>query len=394
MERINVAIIGSGFMGAAHLDALRRVPGVDVVAIASADPPRARELAAQFGVPQVTEDWRELLGRKDIHAFHNTTPNNLHYEINKALLEAGKHVLSEKPLTMTSAESADLVRLARERGAVAAINFNYRGYPLVQQAHGMVKRGELGELFLVHGHYLQDWLLHDTDYNWRLESAVSGASRAIADIGSHWCDLVQFVTGRKITRLFAQLFRAHETRKKPKQQVETYKGKELGAPQEYDEVPIDTEDGGFVLAEFGGGKGGGPTLRGSLVVSQVSAGRKNRQWIEVDGSRGALSWNQEEPNTLWLGHRDKPNEILIKDPSLMDQNARTFAHYPGGHPEGYPDGPRNLFRNFYRYIAEGRRPGKDAADFPTFEDGHWEVVIVEAVLRSHAEQAWVEVKAM
>ena len=273
MDTINVAIIGSGFMGAAHMDALRRVPGVNVVAIASIDTPRARELADQFGVPNVFEDWRALLDRPDVHAVHNCTPNNLHYAVNKALIEAGKHVLSEKPLTMTSAESSDLVRLARAKGVVTAINFNYRGYPLVQQARGMVQRGELGELFLVHGHYLQDWLLYDTDYNWRLESAVSGASRAVADIGSHWCDLVQFVTGRPIVRVFAHLFRAHETRKKPKQQVETYKGKELGAPQEYDEVPIDTEDGAFVLAEFAGG------LRGSLVVSQVSAGRKNRQWI-------------------------------------------------------------------------------------------------------------------
>jgi predicted dehydrogenase len=387
MDTINVAIIGSGFMGAAHMDALRRVPGVNVVAIASIDTPRARELADQFGVPHVLEDWRALLDRPDVHAVHNCTPNNLHYAVNRALIEAGKHVLSEKPLTMTSDESADLVRLARERGVVAAINFNYRGYPLVQQARGMVQRGDLGELFLVHGHYLQDWLLYDTDYNWRLESAVSGASRAVADIGSHWCDLVQFVTGRPIVRVFAHLFRAHETRKKPKQAVETYKGKELGAPQEYDEVSIDTEDGAFVLAEFAGG------LRGSLVVSQVSAGRKNRQWIEVDGSRSALAWNQEEPNSLWVGHRDRPNEILIKDPSLLDATARDFAHYPGGHPEGYPDGPRNLFRNLYRYIRGGKQPGTDAADFPTFEDGHAEVVIVEKVLESHAKQAWVDVAA-
>jgi len=387
MDTINVAIIGSGFMGAAHMDALRRVPGVNVVAIASIDTPRARELADQFGVPHVVEDWRALLDRPDVHAVHNCTPNNLHYAVNRALIEAGKHVLSEKPLTMTSEESADLVRLARERGVVTAINFNYRGYPLVQQARGMVQRGDLGELFLVHGHYLQDWLLYDTDYNWRLESAVSGASRAVADIGSHWCDLVQFVTGRPIVRVFAHLFRAHETRKKPKQAVETYKGKELGAPQEYDEVAIDTEDGAFVLAEFAGG------LRGSLVVSQVSAGRKNRQWIEVDGSRSALSWNQEEPNSLWVGHRDRPNEILIKDPSLLDATARDFAHYPGGHPEGYPDGPRNLFRNLYRYIRGGKTPGTDAADFPTFEDGHAEVVIVEKVLESHARGAWVDVAA-
>lgn len=382
---INVAVIGSGFMGAAHVDALRRTPGVRVAAIASADRRRAQELADQFDIPHVFDDWRALLERTDVDAAHNCTPNNLHYEVNRALIEAGKHVLSEKPLTMTSAESADLVRVARAKGVVTAINFNYRGYPLVQQIYGMVRRGELGTLFLVHGHYLQDWLLLDTDYNWRLESGVSGASRAVADIGSHWCDLVQFVTGRKITRVLAHLFRAHETRKKPRQAVETYKGKELGAPAEYDEVRIDTEDGAFVLAELEGG------LRASLTVSQVSAGRKNRQWIEIDGSRSAIAWNQEEPNQLWVGHRDRPNEILIKDPALLDENARRYAHYPGGHPEGYPDGPRNLFGNLYRYIREGRQPGHDRADFPTFEDGHAEVVIVEAVLRSHRHGTWVDV---
>jgi predicted dehydrogenase len=385
MEPINVAVIGSGFMGAAHVDALRRVPGVRIAAIASTDSGRAQEIADQFGVPFVFDDWRALLDRADVDAVHNCTPNNLHYEVNRAFLEAGKHVLSEKPLTMTAAESADLVELARARGVVTAVNFNYRGYPLVQQARGMVRRGELGTLFLVHGHYLQDWLLLDTDYNWRLESKVSGASRAVADIGSHWCDLVQFVTGRRITRVFAHLFRAHETRKKPRRAVETYKGKELGAPQEYEEVRIDTEDGAFVLIELDGG------LRGSLTVSQVSAGRKNRQWIEIDGSRSAVAWNQEEPNELWVGHRDRPNEILIKDPALLDADARRYAHYPGGHPEGYPDGPRNLFGNLYRYIRDGRKPGRDAADFPTFEDGHAEVAIVEAVLRSHERRAWVDV---
>ena len=389
MPPVNIAVVGSGFMGAAHVDALRRVPGVQVVAIASTDVARARELASQFGIPHAFDDWRALLGRDDVHAVHNCTPNNLHYEVNRALLEAGKHVLSEKPLTMTSQESAALVRLAREqataKGVVTAINFNYRGYPLVQQARAMVARGDLGDLFLVHGHYLQDWLLKDTDYNWRLESKVSGASRAIADIGSHWFDLVQFVTGRKIARVFAHLFRVHETRKKPKQAVETYKGKEQSAPQEYDEVPIDTEDGGLVLLELEGG------VRGSLTVSQVSPGRKNRQWIEVDGSRSALAWDQESPNHLWIGHRDTANEVLMKDPSLLDASARGWAHYPGGHPEGYPDGPRNLFERFYRHIAAGKRAGADATEFPTFEDGHTEARIVDAVLQSHAHQVWVDV---
>ncbi len=385
MDPINVGVIGSGFMGAAHVDALRRVPGVNVVAISSIDRPRAEELADSFAIPHVIDDWRELASRPDVAAVHNCTPNNLHFEVNRALIEAGKHVLSEKPLTMTSAESSELVRLAAEKGVVTAINFNYRGYPLIQQAHGMVKRGELGDLHLVHGHYLQDWLLHDTDYNWRLESKISGASRAVADIGSHWFDLLQFVTGAKIQRVFAHLFTVHPKRKKPRQEVETYKGKELGAPEEYDEVEIDTEDGGFVLVHFDNG------VHGSLTVSQVSSGRKNRQWFEVDGSRSAISWNQEEPNSLWIGHRDQPNQTLIKDPSLLDANARGYAHYPGGHPEGYPDGPRNLFGNFYRYIRAGKKPGTDPEDFPTFRDGDWEVKVVEAVLKSNERQEWVEV---
>lgn len=385
MDPINVGVIGSGFMGAAHVDALRRVPGVNVAAISSIDRPRAEELADSFSIPHVIDDWRELASRADVTAVHNCTPNNLHFEVNRALIEAGKHVLSEKPLTMTSAESSELVRAAQEKGVVTAINFNYRGYPLIQQAHGMVKRGELGDLHLVHGHYLQDWLLHDTDYNWRLESKISGASRAVADIGSHWFDLLQFITGAKIQRVFAHLFTVHPKRKKPRQEVETYKGKELGAPEEYDEVEIDTEDGGFVLVHFDNG------VHGSLTVSQVSSGRKNRQWFEVDGSRSAISWNQEEPNSLWIGHRDQPNQTLIKDPSLLDANARGYAHYPGGHPEGYPDGPRNLFGNFYRYIRAGKKPGTDPEDFPTFRDGDWEVRVVEAVLKSNEQQAWVEV---
>jgi predicted dehydrogenase len=387
MQTINVAVIGSGFMGAAHIDGLRRVPGVNVAAISSIDQPRAEELARYFAIPHVLPDWRAILDHPEIVAVHNCTPNNLHFEVNRALLEAGKHVLSEKPLTMTADESAELVRLAREKGVVTAINFNYRGYPLIQQARGMVRRGELGAVHLVHGHYLQDWLLLDTDYNWRLESKISGASRAIADIGSHWFDLTQFVLGAKIRRIFAHLFTLHEHRKKPRFEIETYKGKELGAIEDYDEVPIDTEDGGFILLEFDNG------VRGNLTVSQVSAGRKNRQWFEVSGARASISWNQENPNDLWIGHRDRANEVLIKDPSLLDADARSYAHYPGGHPEGYPDGPRNLFRNLYRFIQEGKKPGVDPGGFPTFEDGHWEVQIVEAVLRSHREQRWVDVEA-
>ncbi len=385
MRTIRVGVIGSGFMGAAHVEALRRVPGVEVAAIASIDTPKARELSEQFAIPIVHEDWQGIVADSTIEAVHNTTPNNLHYEINKALLEAGKHVLSEKPLTMTSAESTVLVDLAKRSGLVTGINFNYRGYPLIQHARALVRRGDVGRIFNVHGHYIQDWLLYDTDYNWRIDTEISGASRTVADIGSHWCDLVQFITGLKIKRVFGDLFTVHPTRKKPRTTVESFKGLGEGPAAEYDEVEIDTEDAANVLVQFEGG------ARGSFTVSQISAGRKNRQWFQIDGSKKALSWDQEHPNSLWIGSRDEPNGVLIKDPSLLAPEAKSFAHYPGGHPEGYPDGPKNLFTKFYNFIRDGKKPGVDEAGFPTFVDGDWEVRMVEAVLQSHREQRWVDV---
>ena len=385
MERLKVGVIGSGFMGAAHIEALRRIPGIEIVAISSIDMPRAEELADHFAIPDVYDDWHAFLDRNDLTAVHNTTPNNLHYSINKAFIEKGVHVLSEKPLTMTSEESAELLELAAEKGVVTGINFNYRFYPIIQHARGMVQRGEIGDVFIVHGHYIQDWLLYDTDYNWRIEPEVSGASRCVADIGSHWCDLTQFITGLKIKSVCADLFIFHKTRKKPRQEFESFKGLEADQPAEYDEVPITTEDGGNIMIQFENG------ARGVFTVSQISAGRKNHEWFEIDGSQAALSWCQEDPNQLWIGHRGQPNELLIKDPSLLDAEARTYAHYPGGHPEGYPDGPKNLFRNFYRYIRMGKKPGQDPPDFPTFVEGDLEVRIVEAILKSHKKRAWVDI---
>ena len=372
-------------MGAAHVEALRRTPGVDIVAIASDDEKRARELAGSFGIVNVLADWKDLLTLPELQAVHNCTPNNLHFEINKAFLEAGIHVISEKPLTLNSRDSKKLVYLAEKKKLVTAINFNYRFYPLIQHARQMMQKDELGDLYLAHGSYLQDWLYYDTDYNWRLETNVSGNSRAIADIGSHWCDLIQFITGQKIIRVFADLTTIHKTRKKPSGEIETFKGKEIESDYEAVETPINTEDIGIVMVQFSGGS------KGIFTVSQVSAGRKNHFTFEIDGSKKAISWNQEEPNTLWVGYREKPNEIVIKDPSLLHQKARSYAHYPGGHPEGYPDGPKNMFMRFYDFIRTGKDPLKDEPEFPTFKDGWIENRIVDAVLKSNKDQKWVEV---
>lgn len=384
MRTIRAAIIGTGFIGPAHLEALMRIGGVEVIALASHDPEKAHRLAEKYRIPRVYAEWSHVVNDPDVEVVHNCTPNNLHFTINKAAVQAGKHIVSEKPLTMTVKESAELIRLVEKRGVVNAVNFNYRFYPLIQHARMMVQRGEIGTPYLVHGHYLQDWLFYETDYNWRLESEVSGASRAVADIGSHWCDLVQFITHLKIKSVFADLITIHPLRKKPRGSVETFKGK-LSKPAGFRSVSIDTEDAGIVMVRFENG------TRGVLTVSQVSAGRKNKEWFEIDGSKKSIAWDQEEPNQLWVGHREKGNEQVLKDPSLLAEEARKYAHYPGGHPEGYPDGMKNLFINVYDFVRSGRDPRRITPQFPTFADGHWENRIVEAVLRSNRIQKWVDV---
>ena len=386
MQTINCAVIGSGFMGTAHVEALRRIPGVHIAAIISDDQPRAKEIARDFNIPAVIANWQDLRTMGDIQVVHNCTPNYLHYPINKAMILAGKHVISEKPLTLISKEAAELVKLAAAHNIVTAINFNYRFYPILQHVRSLISDGDLGEIYYIHGHYLQDWLFYETDYNWRLETELSGTSRAMADIGSHWCDMVQFLTGLQISSVLARLITIHKQRKKPEHAVETFKGKEEKVQRKAKNIPVNTEDIASVMLTFDNGSGG------VLTVSQVSAGRKNHFSCEIDGSRKSVSWNQENPNELWIGYREKANEIMIKDPSLLHRNARPYAHYPGGHPEGYPDGPKNLFNNVYNYIRAGKSPAKDPPNFPTFRDGLRANRIVDAVVRSHREQKWVKVK--
>ena len=381
-EKIRAGIIGTGFIGPAHVEAARRLGNVEFIALAEANEALAREKADALCIPRAYGDYRKLLDDPDVQVVHNCTPNHLHFEVNKDILAARKHVISEKPLAMTSEESRTLVELAKEAGVIHAVDFNYRYYPLVQHAREMVDKGDLGEVFSVHGSYLQDWLYLATDWNWRLVPELSGESRAVADVGSHWCDLVQFITGLTITRVFADLRTVHKTRMRPKKELETYAGKVL-QPSDYEPQEINTEDYASVLLEFSNG------AHGVVTVSQVSAGRKNRLYYEIDGSKCALSWDQEKPNEMWIGYREKANEILVKDPSLLHERAREYAHYPGGHPEAYPDGPKNLFRNVYRVVPGGKMPV--SPDWSTFEDGHKEVVICEAVLSSSKSQSWVDV---
>ncbi|MBM4047397.1 MAG: Gfo/Idh/MocA family oxidoreductase [Planctomycetes bacterium] len=381
MRKIKMGIIGTGFIGPAHVEAARRLGYVDVVAVAEKGDELAKKKAAAMNIPKAYGDYKDLLADKEIEVVHNCTPNFAHFEINKAIMEAGKHVISEKPLAMTSKESKKLVQIAKKTGVVNAIDFNYRYYPLVQQARQMALTGQLGEVYTVHGSYLQDWLYLQTDWNWRLEPKLSGESRAVADVGSHWCDLIQFITGLTITKVFGDLVTIHKIRKQPKVELETYAGKEL-TPEAYRDVKINTEDYATVLIELSNG------AHGAFTVCQCAAGRKNRLYYEVDGSKCALAWDQESPNEMWIGYREKSNELLVRDPSLLHPEAKSYCHYPGGHPEGYPDGPKNLFRNVYTYIAGESK----AVNFSTFQDGHNEIAICEAVLKSKKSGKWESVR--
>ena len=384
MKKIKTAIIGSGFMGTAHIEALQRIGGIDIVMIASDDVKNGKTLAEKFSVPAFTSNWQDVIKNNGVNVIHNCTPNHLHFEINKSAIKNDKHIISEKPLTISSTQSSELLQLLKKHNVVNAINHNYRFYPVVQHAKSMVEQGEVGDIFLVHGNYLQDWLYYKTDFNWRLESSLGGNSRAIADIGSHWCDMVQFLTESKIKKVFADLVTIHKTRIKPDKTVETFKGKEKRSSVGK-EIPIKTEDTGTVLIQFENG------TTGVFTVSQVSAGRKNHFSFEVDGSKKSFAWNQENPNELWIGYREKPNEVLIKDPSLLNDKGKKYASYPGGHPEGYPDGAKNLFTSVYDFIRKGKNPQKDKTDFPTFKDGHIENKIVDAILKSNKQKKWIHI---
>jgi predicted dehydrogenase len=381
MRTIKAAVIGTGFIGPAHVEALRRLGFVEVVALVGRNRERTERKAAELSIPKVYTDHRKLLRDAEVEVVHNCFTNNVHFNINTAILKAGKHCISEKPLATNTAHSRALVKLAAKTGLVNAVNFNYRFYPLSQQAKAMVEAGEFGELFAATGCYLQNWLCRETDYSWRLDRRISGPSSAVADLGSHWCDLVQFITGRRIVSVLGDLQTTFKVRKRPKVTAEAFAVDRLSA-RDYEQVKIGLDDFANVLVRFDNG------ARGVFSVSQVSHGRKNYCCYELDGSKCSLGADLERPNELWVGHRERANEVLIKDPSLLKEQARPYAHYPGGHPEGYPDGPKNLFRNAYLKIAGDRK----APPFPTFEDGHRAVAVVEAIVASARAGKWTKVR--
>jgi predicted dehydrogenase len=382
-RRPTACIVGTGFIGPVHLEALRRI-GVPVLGIVERDHETALAKAAELGVEKGYSSFDAALADPRVEVVHLAVPNHLHAPYAKAALAAGKHVLCEKPLAMTSDESAELVALARRSNRVAAVNYNLRFYPLVHQARELIRAGELGRPMLIHGHYLQDWLLYDTDWSWRLDPQAGGPLRAVADIGTHWLDMISFVTGLRVESVMADLVTFHKTRQKPRGPVATFEGAGTRSSSlDHDAVPIRSEDAALILLRLEGG------ARGSLTVSQVSAGRKNALRFEVDGSESALAWDSEEPNALWLGRRAEANRILMKDPSLLCPAAARLSSYPGGHQEGYGDTMKSLFERYYAYLEAGDYLAP--RDFPTLEDGHTEMRLCDALLRSAHEGAWIDV---
>jgi predicted dehydrogenase len=383
MKPIKTAIFGTGFVGRVHLDALRRLESIEIAGLAGTNIELARRLGTGFSIPTITADYREILRDPAIDAVHICTPNALHFSMAREALEAGKHVVCEKPLTTTVEEAQELVAVAAQKGLRNCVCHNLRSYPMVQQVRRMIEASDLGEILSVQGAYSQDWLLYDTDWNWRIESSAGGPSRCMADIGSHWFDMAEHVTGLRVTSLVADLQIFHKTRKQPKGPIETFANKLLG-PEDYIERAVDTEDYGAVIFHIGA------RVRGSVVCSQAAAGRKNRLAIEVYGSKASAAWDQERPNELWIGHRDTGNRIILKDPALLKPEARAYADLPGGHSEGYDDTFKQMFRRFYASISE---PGI-SPEYPLFVDGLRQLTILKAELESHRTRGWIDLPAL
>lgn len=382
--RIKAGIIGTGYIGVSHIEAIRRIGFADIIAVADVNYDLAKRKADEYHIPRCYKTVEELLADDEIAVVHNCTPNNLHLEINEKIIKAGKHIFSEKPLAKTGYESARMLELLKKNpGIVHGVNFNYRMNPLVQEMKNKVINGDIGAPRLVHGSYLQDWLLYETDYNWRLEPEICGPSRCIADIGSHWMDAVQTVTGAKITEVCADLVTVLPVRKKPTTQVETFS---LNTNTEYEEKEIGTEDYGAVLFKMSSG------AHGVFHVSQVSAGRKCYFNFEIDGTKASMYWNQETADWMWMGFRDRDNCQVMRNPNLMTPEARQYTYLAAGHPEGWNDAMRNNVYSFYRFIAEGRVIGMDSCDFATFDDGHYIMKLTEAILKSSETRQWIKVE--
>jgi predicted dehydrogenase len=381
---IRAGIVGFGFIGPHHVEAMRRLGFVQVVAVCSKRPGVTRQKAGRLLIPKVYDSWDQLIADPEIDVVDIVTPTNLHYAVAMAAIKRGKHVIVDKPLALSAAQAQEMALAASEAGVVNAVTFNYRYNPVVQQARVMIGRGDAGEIHLIHGHYLQEWLLYDTDYSWRLDPEIAGEAAMVADAGSHWFDLVEHVTGLRIRSVLSELRTMLKHRRRP---LGSHENLADVVEVEIEDYEVRVPDLGSALLRFDNG------ASGSFLTTSMCAGHKNDLRFEIHGSKASMAWVQEEPNRLWIGKRGEPDRVIIKDPDLLDPSVRHYAALPGGHNEAWPDAFKNTMANIFEFIASGQDPrSADGIQFPTFESGRRVAAIAEALLASTAcGGVWTEV---
>jgi predicted dehydrogenase len=384
MDKIRAGFIGAGFVGPIHMENIRRLGFPQVYAVAEIDQAAADKAAAKLGIPKAYGRWQDLVNDPEVDVVHISCSNKLHYPISRACLKLGKPVICDKPLTLDLKEAKELVELAKENNVINAVTFNMAFYPMVREAKEIIAKGELGKINMVYGRYMQDWLVKDSDYNWRVEAKYQGKSRVVADIGSHWMHMVQMVLGKKIVSVYGDTSIFIPVRKKPFVLYTTAEEREL-KPGEYEEINVDTEDHATVMFKFEDG------IKGVMMASQVCPGRKQRIEWEIIGLEKSIAWHGEDPEKLWIGYRSKPNEIFMKDPNLMQENSKGFANSSAGLAEGYLDSWKNILSRIYEYIRIDGNKKNMTPDFPTFQDGYNIMLVIEAILESAEQNRWVDI---
>lgn len=372
---LRAAVLGAGFIGGVHA-AAARTAGAELTGIVASTPARSKEAAVRLGAARVYADAREVIADPDIDVVHICAPNNLHLELGLAAIEAGKHIVVEKPVGLDHDEAARLCDAARGRELVATVPFVYRYHPVVREARALVRRGDLGALRLMHGSYTQDWLAQPQDSNWRVDPQFGGASRAFADIGSHWCDLAEFIAGDRIAAVSASLVTTVAERANGAH-IKTFEHNGDGRARHR----VTTEDVAIVSLRTQCG------AAGAVTISQVSPGRKNRLLLEISGATRTVCFDQEHAETIWVGSR-RESTIVVRDPESLSPEARPYAILPAGHAQGYRDCMEAFVRETYAAI----RAGSFADGLPTAADGVRSAAIVDAVLASGAADGrWTEV---
>ena len=379
MKTFKAGVVGTGFIGVAHVEALRRLGNVEVLAITDSQSPEIK--AKTMNIPNSFTNYKKMIDTLDLDAVHICTPNNTHHEIAMYAMKKGINVICEKPMTKTLDEAKDMYEYSKKHNIVNAVNFHNRFNPMVHQLKRMVAHGDLGEIFSIHGAYIQDWLLLDTDFNWRINSKESGKTRAVADIGSHWIDTIEYVTNLKVTEVFAEFLTYHKTRKKILNPVETFSTINL-ADSKYDEVKIDTEDIAMIMLRFDNG------AIGNAFISQMFSGRKNKISIFIGGSKQSAEWDSERLNELIIGERDSYNKLFDKDPAILNPETQSIVNYPGGHVEGFPDTFKQCFKQVYNSIETNNN---NLNDFATFKDGYRQMLLEEKIFESAHNKKWIKI---